>query len=86
MSVPYSPRRPVHQPPRAPAQNILLLLIAYRLVNAFAVRTFFQPDEYFQSLEPAWKIAFGEHQGTWITWVSECDRVKTCWNLISHRF
>jgi hypothetical protein len=69
----------MHQPPRAPTQNILLLLIAYRLVNAFAVRTFFQPDEYFQSLEPAWKIAFGEDQGAWITWVSECDRIQNVW-------
>lgn len=52
------------------ATNILLFLIAFRLVNAFTVRTFFQPDEYFQSLEPAWQIAFGESQGAWITWVS----------------
>ncbi|CAG8122651.1 unnamed protein product [Penicillium salamii] len=63
-----SPRRPIHQPPRRPEQTILLLLIAYRLVNAFAVQTFFQPDEYFQSLEPAWQIAFGDDQGAWITW------------------
>jgi hypothetical protein len=52
------------------ATNILLFLIAFRLVNAFTVRTFFQPDEFFQSLEPAWQIAFGENQGAWITWVS----------------
>lgn len=78
---PYSPRRPVHQPPR-PVRNILLFLIAYRLVNAFAVRTFFQPDEYFQSLEPAWEIAFGKDQGAWITWVSERDRVAR-WDLTS---
>ncbi|KAK9583033.1 glycosylphosphatidylinositol anchor biosynthesis [Aspergillus fumigatus] len=50
------------------ATNILLSLIAFRLVNAFTVRTFFQPDEFFQSLEPAWQIAFGENQGAWITW------------------
>ena len=56
-------------------RNILLFLIAYRLVNAFTVRTFFQPDEYFQSLEPAWEIAFGKDQGAWITWVSKSDRV-----------
>ncbi|CAI7581162.1 unnamed protein product [Penicillium glandicola] len=53
---------------RAPTQNILLFLIAFRLVNAFVVRTFFQPDEYFQSLEPAWQIAFGQGQGAWVTW------------------
>ncbi|KAJ5256692.1 hypothetical protein N7478_012796 [Penicillium angulare] len=48
--------------------NILLFLIALRLVNAFTVRTFFQPDEFFQSLEPAWQIAFGKDQGAWLTW------------------
>ncbi|KAF7182809.1 hypothetical protein CNMCM7691_002470 [Aspergillus felis] len=48
--------------------NIFLFLISFRLVNAFTVRTFFQPDEFFQSLEPAWQIAFGENQGAWITW------------------
>ncbi|KAJ5514388.1 GPI mannosyltransferase [Penicillium fimorum] len=66
MSKPTSPRRAPQIPP--PTQNILLFLIAFRLVNAFAVRTFFQPDEYFQSLEPAWQIAFGQGQGAWVTW------------------
>ncbi|KAL4768743.1 Alg9-like mannosyltransferase family-domain-containing protein [Aspergillus nidulans var. acristatus] len=50
------------------SSNILLFLIGFRLVNALTVRTFFQPDEFFQSLEPAWKIAFGVNQGPWITW------------------
>ncbi|EEQ85549.2 phosphatidylinositol glycan, class B [Blastomyces dermatitidis ER-3] len=49
-------------------QNILLFLIAFRALNALCVRTFFQPDEFFQSLEPAWQIAFGEDSGAWITW------------------
>ncbi|KAJ5980296.1 GPI mannosyltransferase [Penicillium waksmanii] len=48
--------------------NILLFLIAFRILNAFTLRTFFQPDEFFQSLEPAWQIAFGKEQGAWITW------------------
>lgn len=48
--------------------NLLLLLVAYRLLNAFTVRTFFQPDEYYQALEPAWWLAFGEDSGAWITW------------------
>ncbi|RDW81532.1 putative glycosylphosphatidylinositol-alpha 1,2 mannosyltransferase [Aspergillus mulundensis] len=63
------PSRPT--PPSAKpnvSSNILLFLIAFRLINALTVRTFFQPDEFFQSLEPAWKIAFGENQGPWITW------------------
>ncbi|KAI4724151.1 hypothetical protein E4T49_08121 [Aureobasidium sp. EXF-10728] len=48
--------------------NILYLLIAFRICNALLVRTVFQPDEYFQSLEPAWDIAFGPSSGAWITW------------------
>ena len=51
------------------ARDILLFLIAFRIVNALSIRTFFQPDEYFQSLEPAWQVAFGTDSGTWITWV-----------------
>ncbi|KAL1624461.1 glycosylphosphatidylinositol anchor biosynthesis [Diplodia seriata] len=39
-----------------------------RIVNALTTRTFFQPDEFFQSLEPAWQMAFGEQSGAWITW------------------
>ena len=54
----------------APAQDILLFLVAFRILNALALSTFFQPDEYFQSLEPAWQIAFGDNSGAWITWVS----------------
>ena len=44
-------------------------LMAFRIVNALTIKTFFQPDEYFQALEPAWKIAFGAESGAWTTWV-----------------
>ena len=44
-------------------------LLAFRIVNVLTIKTFFQPDEYFQALEPAWKIAFGADSGAWITWV-----------------
>jgi phosphatidylinositol glycan class B len=50
--------------------DIFLFLVAFRILNALTVRTFFQPDEYFQSLEPAWQMAFGKGSGAWITWVS----------------
>ena len=53
-------------------RDILLFLVAFRVLNALVVRTFFQPDEYFQSLEPAWQMVFGEESGAWITWVSLC--------------
>lgn len=61
------------QPANLPASlgnsNVLLLLIAFRIVNALTISTFFQPDEYFQSLEPAWQMAFGPEANAWITWV-----------------
>ena len=57
------------------AQDILLFLVAFRILNALSIRTFFQPDEYFQSLEPAWRMAFGADSGAWITWV--CKHTTT---------
>ncbi|KAK5110751.1 hypothetical protein LTR62_005628 [Meristemomyces frigidus] len=50
------------------ATYVFLTLLLLRLLNAFVTRTFFQPDEYFQSLEPAWQLAFGSDSGAWITW------------------
>ncbi|KAK6433339.1 glycosylphosphatidylinositol anchor biosynthesis [Oleoguttula sp. CCFEE 5521] len=43
-------------------------LLILRIVNALTVQTFFQPDEYYQSLEPAWAIALGQGSEAWITW------------------
>ncbi|KAJ0116485.1 hypothetical protein J7T55_007465 [Diaporthe amygdali] len=44
-------------------------LFLLRTLNALCTgRTFFQPDEYFQALEPAWNLAFGAHSGAWLTW------------------
>ncbi|KAF2117574.1 Alg9-like mannosyltransferase family-domain-containing protein [Lophiotrema nucula] len=48
--------------------GVLGLLVAFRIVNALTLRTFFQPDEFFQSLEPAWQLAFGQDSNAWITW------------------
>lgn len=52
------------------ANDIFAVLLVFRFINALCVRTFFQPDEYFQALEPAWQMAFGNQSGAWITWVS----------------
>ena len=49
--------------------GIFRAILTIRLINSFLVNTFFQPDEYFQSLEPAWDLAFGRDSGAWITWV-----------------
>ncbi|KIX00315.1 uncharacterized protein Z518_10454 [Rhinocladiella mackenziei CBS 650.93] len=48
--------------------NVFLFLIGFRLLNGLTLQTFFQPDEYFQALEPAWQLAFGKEGGAWITW------------------
>ena len=53
------------------SQDLLVFLVAFRILNALSIKTFFQPDEFFQSLEPAWEIAFGSDSGAWITWVRE---------------
>jgi phosphatidylinositol glycan class B len=55
---------------RDSALGIFALLLAFRIVNALTLRTFFQPDEFFQSLEPAWQLAFGDQSNAWITWVN----------------
>ncbi|KAM0715655.1 hypothetical protein Q7P37_009153 [Cladosporium fusiforme] len=52
----------------APWRIVFGILLALRITNALSIKTFFQPDEYFQSLEPAWRIAFGAESGAWITW------------------
>ncbi|KAI9648325.1 glycosylphosphatidylinositol anchor biosynthesis [Ciborinia camelliae] len=50
------------------AKDIWTFLLVFRVFNSFLVKTFFQPDEYFQSLEPAWQMAFGTDSGAWLTW------------------
>lgn len=42
-----------------------LAIVAWRLVNALTVNTFFQADEYWQALEPAHKAVFGYGYLTW---------------------
>ncbi|KAJ9604915.1 glycosylphosphatidylinositol anchor biosynthesis [Cladophialophora chaetospira] len=54
--------------PQLDALSVLFFLIGLRLLNALTIQTFFQPDEYFQALEPAWRWAFGSEAGAWITW------------------
>jgi phosphatidylinositol glycan class B len=49
-------------------RGIFTALLAFRLANALTLRTFFQPDEFFQSLEVAVDLAFGPHSQAWITW------------------
>jgi hypothetical protein len=71
-AVPMVSRTTVNRPPiyKQGAKFVFPLVVCFRIINALCVKTFFQPDEYFQSLEPAWRIAFGGQSGAWITWVS----------------
>jgi hypothetical protein len=41
------------------AAPLLLLLISYRIANSLLIHTFFNPDEYWQSLEVAHQVVFG---------------------------
>ncbi|KAI0306813.1 glycosyltransferase family 22 protein [Multifurca ochricompacta] len=48
----------------------LALALAVRISIALLTRTFFQPDEYFQALEPAHHLVFGYGDLTW-EWTSK---------------
>lgn len=45
--------------------KLLLCLYVFRCINALICQTFFQPDEFFQSLEVAHKLVFGYGWTTW---------------------
>lgn len=66
-------------------ENTFVVLLAYRLLNAFVIKTFFQPDEYYQSLEPAWWLAFGDNSGAWLTWVCLLRRQRDNLSLTKTR-
>jgi phosphatidylinositol glycan class B len=48
-----------------PKSSLFFKLVAFRILNACLVQTFFQPDEFFQSLEVAHRIVFGYGWQTW---------------------
>lgn len=39
---------------------IFLFICVFRIINALIIRTQFDPDEYWQTLEPAYCLAFHE--------------------------
>jgi phosphatidylinositol glycan class B len=51
-------------------QYSTVLALAIRVAIALATHTFFQPDEYFQALEPAHYLVFGYGDLTW-EWTSK---------------
>jgi phosphatidylinositol glycan class B len=44
--------------------KLFVLISIYRLANAWMIRTQFDPDEYWQTLEPAYCLAFGKETAT----------------------
>ncbi|CAH6718713.1 GPI mannosyltransferase 3 [[Candida] jaroonii] len=44
---------------------VFAVVLAIRLVNVFTLKTFFQPDEFYQSLEVAHRLIFGYGYETW---------------------
>lgn len=45
--------------------NVVLAAVAVRVFIALTTQTFFQPDEYYQSLEVAHHFVFGYGHLTW---------------------
>lgn len=45
--------------------SLFLGFILFRVLNVSVTQTFFQPDEYWQSLEPAHELAYGYGYLTW---------------------
>ncbi|CAE6446264.1 unnamed protein product [Rhizoctonia solani] len=50
---------------RLSSARCILLVFGIRLLIALSTRGFFQPDEYFQALEPAYRAVFGSGHLTW---------------------
>lgn len=46
-------------------ESTFLIIFPWRLINALTINTFFQADEYWQSLEPAHRAVFGYGYLTW---------------------
>jgi len=58
-------RAPAKPSGDVPLASIFLVVLAVRVLNALATRTFFQPDEFWQSLEVAHRSVFGYGYLTW---------------------
>lgn len=48
-----------------PGVKIFCVVAALRVLNAVSISTFFQPDEFYQALEPAHKLVYGYGYITW---------------------
>ncbi|XP_075652577.1 mannosyltransferase APTG1 isoform X1 [Castanea sativa] len=66
------PNQPTTQKPKlsksfifSSTKRVFALCLAFRVVNALLVQTYFNPDEHWQALEVAHRIAFGYGHLTW---------------------
>mmetsp|Transcript_21034 Transcript_21034/g.27199 ORF Transcript_21034/g.27199 Transcript_21034/m.27199 type:complete len:543 (-) Transcript_21034:234-1862(-) len=44
---------------------LIFSLLFFRIINALVVKTYFTPDEFWQSLEVAYQVIFGKGELTW---------------------
>lgn len=63
-------------------KTVFALCLAFRVANALLVQTYFNPDEHWQALEVAHRIAFGYLQfGSFLFCLFVCFRKQ--WNMVS---
>ncbi|GMY35497.1 GPI mannosyltransferase 3 isoform X2 [Fagus crenata] len=67
---PKFPNAEYHKPPTnsllfLSTKRVFALCLAFRVVNSLLVQTYFNPDEHWQALEVAHRIAFGYGHLTW---------------------
>jgi GPI mannosyltransferase 3 len=62
-------------------RNTVLIAVSIRLLLSLSTQTFFQPDEYFQSLEVAHRLVFGYGYLTW-EWMSQAPIRSIAYPLI----
>jgi len=48
--------------------GIFCIILVYRIINALTIQTQFDPDEYWQTLEPAYCLAFPSEYNCAYTW------------------
>ncbi|KAJ1025769.1 hypothetical protein NDA18_004104 [Ustilago nuda] len=63
-----SPGTSIPTTPPSPTVNLrslFLFFLAFRLINALVTRTFFQPDEHYQTTEIAHRVVFGHGFKSW---------------------
>lgn len=58
-------RNPYNKQANKSSDSVFVVCLAFRIVNALLIQTYFNPDEHWQTLEVAHRIAFGYGHLTW---------------------